>query len=69
MKARVCQRKEKGSKCVRCLSLSEELLKVEDLPEEQREKVEAISEKCRKGAAITEAQVRFLYDLRDEFLI
>lgn len=69
MAGKVCQRKEKGTKCVRCMALAEELLKQEDLVDEQREKVQAIFEKCTKGASITETQVRFLYDLRDEFLI
>jgi hypothetical protein len=68
MASKVCSRKEKGTKCVRCLSLAEELLKVEDLDEEAREKVRAIRDKCARGAAITEAQVKYLYDLRDEFL-
>ncbi|MBI5528185.1 MAG: hypothetical protein HY897_17775 [Deltaproteobacteria bacterium] len=68
MASKVCTRKEKGTKCVRCLSLADELLKVDDIEEEAREKVGAIRDKCARGAAITEAQVKYLYDLRDEYL-
>ena len=69
MASKVCSRREKGTKCVRCLSLAEELLKVEDLEEEARVKVEAIRDKCAAGTgAISENQVRYLYDLRDEYL-
>lgn len=68
MASKVCSRSEKGTKCVRCLSLAEELLKVEDLQEEARLKVEQIREKCSGGGAITENQVKYLYDLRDEYL-
>lgn len=68
MASKVCSRKEKGTRCVRCLSLAEELLKIEDLAAEARAKVEAIRTKAAKGTGIAETQVQYLYELRDEYM-
>jgi len=69
MASKLCQRKEKGDKCQRCMALADELLKMDDIVEEQREKVQLIRDKVAAGGSITEAQVKFLYTLRDEFLL
>ena len=68
MSSKVCSKHEKGQKCVRCLSMADELLKIEDLSEEQRKKVLTIRDKCESGAAISEVQVKYIYELRDEFM-
>jgi len=48
--------------------MADELLKIEDLSEEQRKKVLTIRDKCESGAAISEVQVKYIYELRDEFM-
>ena len=68
MGSKVCGKHEKGIKCVKCLSLADELLNIDDLTEEQRQKVTVLRDKCSAGGGLSEQQVKFLYGLRDEFM-
>lgn len=54
-------------KCVKCISLVEELLKQGDLSEEETEKLKRIKKTLEKGNVISENQVEYIYSLWDRY--
>lgn len=50
-------------RCVKCLSLVDELLKQEDLGEDEMAKLYRIKRSLEKGSIISEAQVNYIYQL------
>lgn len=50
-------------KCVKCLSLVDELLKQEDLEEDEIARLHRIKRSLEKGSVISEAQVNYIYRL------
>ncbi len=54
-------------KCVKCLSLVDELLKQEDLSEEEVLKLTRIKKTLDKGTVISESQVSYIYELWERY--
>jgi|YelNatPaOPRAMG01_1025707.scaffolds.fasta_scaffold200321_2 hypothetical protein len=59
-----CTRSSKRKmKCVKCLSLVNELLKQPDINEDEISKLNRIKNLLEKGSIISESQVKYIYDL------
>ena len=54
-------------KCVKCLSLVNELLKQPDLSESEIVKLNRIKKSLDKGSIISESQVKYIYDLWERY--
>ncbi len=50
-------------KCVKCLSLVDELLRKNELSEDEIKKLNRIKKSLEKGSIISEAQVNYIYEL------
>jgi hypothetical protein len=68
MPAQRCTRSAKRKvKCVKCLSLVEELLKREDMGEDEIKRLERIKRSLEKGSVISESQVKYIYQLWESY--
>ncbi len=54
-------------KCVKCLSLVNELLMQAELSDEELAKLERIQKSLEKGSVISEAQVNYIYELWERY--
>ncbi|MCX7944418.1 MAG: hypothetical protein N2746_07925 [Deltaproteobacteria bacterium] len=59
-----CKRsQQRKAKCVKCLSLVNELIKQGDISEDELERLNRIKKSLEKGSVISEAQVNYIYEL------
>ncbi|MGC8928119.1 MAG: hypothetical protein ACP5QK_09390 [Myxococcota bacterium] len=54
-------------KCVKCLSLVDELLKQGDISEDEAERLKRIKKTLEKGNVISESQVKYIYGLWERY--
>ncbi len=63
-----CTRSSKRKlKCVKCISLVDELLKLDEVQEEEIIKLQKIRKSLEKGSIISESQVKYIYDLWERY--
>lgn len=63
-----CIRSEKRkAKCIKCLSLVDELLKQQDLREEEILRLQRIKKSLERGSIISETQVNYIYELWESY--
>ncbi len=63
-----CKRSStKKVRCVKCLSLIEELLKLEDVSDDEVNRLQKIKSLLERGRIISEARVNYIYDLWEKY--